>query len=343
MAADVDKRIHSLGAMARALGRGNPLDRLLETAAEEARDAIHAATVSVSRLEPGTGNLRTLLNVGDLGPQEVRWPEQELYSLRPDSNLGLVVGELRTWTATVDDAASAPFERELLRALGKKSSLGAPILVDGQLWGEFYATRHHHQTPFSDTDSAYVQALIAILAGAVSRWLREESLELLAFRDPLTGLLNRRGLDRQAGKAFDVPSDSFRSITAVAMDINRLKRVNDTLGHSAGDRLIQSVARSMLKAFSPLPGSLVARVGGDEFTVLASGHAPARIVEAADVLCLEQYEFGPGVGVSAGAATAVLTSESTLTPADLFAAADRAQCDAKRANLSHTVISGDLR
>lgn len=83
MAADVDKRIHSLGAMARALGRGNPLDRLLETAAEEARDAIHAATVSVSRLEPGTGNLRTLLNVGDLGPQEVRWPEQELYSLRP--------------------------------------------------------------------------------------------------------------------------------------------------------------------------------------------------------------------------------------------------------------------
>ena len=58
---------------------------------------------------------------------------------------------------------------------------------------------------------------------------------------------------------------------------------------------------------------------------------------------LEQYEFGPGVGVSAGAATAVLTSESTLTPADLFAAADRAQYDAKRANLSHTVISGDLR
>lgn len=343
MAADVDKRIHSLGAMARALGQGHALLRSLEIAAEEARDAIRAATVSVSRLDPGTGSLRTLLNVGDLGPDEVRWPEDEVYTLRPDSNLGLVMGELRTWTAVVDDPGSAPFERELLSALGKRSSLGAPILVDGQLWGEFYATRHEHQTPFGDTDSAYVQALIAILAGAVSRWLREESLELLAFRDPLTGLLNRRALDQQATRAFDVPSGASRSVTAVAMDINRLKFVNDTLGHSAGDRLIRSVTGSMLEAFSRLPGSLVSRVGGDEFIVLVSGHPAAQVVGAADQVCDERYDFGPGVGVSAGAVTALLTSESTLTPAELFSAADRAQYDAKRGNLSHTVISADLR
>jgi diguanylate cyclase (GGDEF)-like protein len=342
LAADVDIRIHSLGAMAQALGRGHPLDTLLEIAAEEARDAINAATVSVSRLEPGTGNLRTILNVGDLGPQELRWPQDETYTLRPDSNLGLVIGELRTWTATIDDPDSAPFERKLLRVLGKRSSLGAPILVDGQLWGEFYATRHHHQTPFSDTDSAYVQALIAILAGAVSRWLREESLELLAFHDPLTGLLNRRALDRQAMLAFDVPSGSSRSVTAVVMDINRLKHINDTLGHGAGDRLIQSVARAALKAFSRLPGSLVARVGGDEFIVLVSGYESRLVIAAADQLCREEYGFGPEVGVSAGAVTAVLTTGSRLTPADLFAAADRAQYEAKRGNLSHTTLAADL-
>ena len=342
MTADVDKRIHSLGAMARALGQGDRLHRLLEIAANEARDAIRAATVSVSRLEPGTGNLRTLLNVGDLGPNEARWPEDEVYTLRPDSNLGLVLGQLRTWTATVDDPTSAPFERELLNDLGKRSSLGAPILVDGQLWGEFYATRAGHQIPFSDTDSAYVQALIAILAGAVSRSLREESLELLAFRDPLTGLSNRRALDQQAAQAFDVPPGSTRTVTVVAMDINRLKHVNDTFGHSAGDSLIQTVAQSMLKAFSRLPGCLIARVGGDEFTVLVSGHAAASVMHAADEICRAQYEFGPGVGISAGAVTALLTNESTLTPGDLFAAADRAQYQAKRAKLNHTVIASDL-
>ena len=343
MATDVDTRIHSLGAMARALGQGQALHRLLEIAAEEARDAIRAATVSVSRLEPGTGSLRTLLNVGDLAPQEARWPEHEVYTLRPDSNLGLVVGELRTWTAMVDDPESAPFERDLLNALGKRSSLGAPIQVDGQLWGEFYATRHDHQTPFGDNDSAYVQALIAILAGAISRSLREESLELLAFRDPLTGLLNRRVLDLQAAQAFDVPPGSTRSVTAVMLDINRLKQVNDSLGHGAGDRLIQAVARSMLRAFSGLPGSLVARVGGDEFTVLVSGQPSANVVDAANRLCEERYDFGSGVGISAGAATALLTSDSTLTPADLFAAADRAQYGAKRGKLSRTVVAADLR
>lgn len=342
MAADLDVRIHSLGAMARALGQGGALYRLLEVAAEEARDAIRAATVSVSRLEPGTGNLRTLLNVGDLGPHEVRWPEDEIYTLRPDSNLGLVLRDLRTWTAVATDPQIAPFERELLQDLRKGSSLGAPILVDGHLWGEFFATRHDHQSAFDETDSAYVQALIAILAGAVSRSLREESLELLAFRDPLTGLWNRRALDQQAAQAFDVPPGTTRNVTAVVLDINRLKHVNDTRGHGAGDILIQSVARSILHTFSRLPGSLVARVGGDEFTVLVSGHASTHVVDAADELCREQFDLVPGVGVSAGAATALLTSDSTLTAADLFAAADRAQYDAKRGNESRTVLSTDL-
>jgi diguanylate cyclase (GGDEF)-like protein len=339
MAAKLDLRINSLAAMARALGHSQPLAALLEIAAQEARVAIQAATVSISALEPGAGILRTIINVGDLGPDEVRWPGDEIYSIQPGSNLGLVIDELQTWTASIRDPQCPDFERDLLVGLGKGSSLGAPIIVDGQLWGELYATRQVGRTPFSDTDGFYVQALTAILAGAISRWLREESLELLAYRDPLTGLLNRRALDHQAAQAFDVPTGTSRSVTVVAVDINRLKHVNDTLGHGAGDQLIQSVARSLLKTFGRLPGSLVARVGGDEFTVLVSGHAAGRVIEAANCLGLQRDEFGLGVGVSTGAASAILTSESTLTPADLFAAADRAQYQAKRDTLGHTAIA----
>jgi hypothetical protein len=80
MEADVDKRIHSLGAMARALGRGSPWTGCSRSPQRRRATRSMLRPVSVSRLEPGTGNLRTLLNVGDLGPQEVRWPEQELYS-----------------------------------------------------------------------------------------------------------------------------------------------------------------------------------------------------------------------------------------------------------------------
>ena len=80
-------RIKSLAVMARALGRSAELHLLLETAAEEALLALNAASVSVSRLEAGTGMIRTIINVGDLGPQEERWPQNEVYGLHEFSQL----------------------------------------------------------------------------------------------------------------------------------------------------------------------------------------------------------------------------------------------------------------
>jgi diguanylate cyclase (GGDEF)-like protein len=340
--ADEAMRIRSLAVMARALGRSEALFRLLEIAAEEACRALAASSVSVSRLEPGTLTVRTIVNVGDLGPNEDRWPEDEVYTMDEFANLELVVDELQTWSANVDDPDCDPRELKLLLELEKGASLGAPIIVDGQLWGEFYATRRRDEPPFTTDEIAYLEALIAILGGAISRSLREESLEQLAYRDPLTGLHNRRALDEHATHAFDVPPGVSRTVTVVAVDINRLKEVNDTLGHVAGDQLIQSVARALVVAFRRLPGTLVARVGGDEFTVLVSGPDPSHVTAIADRLCQRTWHFGHGAGVSAGAASTVITAASGITPAELFAAADRAQYVAKHGRLASTVMSDDF-
>jgi len=191
-------RIRSLADLARALGHSEALRDLLEIAAEEARTAMAAATVSVSRLVPGTMTVRTVVNVGELGPHEVRWPDDETYTVDEFAGLSLVVDRLQTWAWSVDDPDIPASERDLLVDLGKGASLGAPLIVDGRLWGEFYATRLPGDPSFNDIDAAYMEALLAILSGAVSRALREESLEQLAYRDPLTGLLNRRGLDEHA-------------------------------------------------------------------------------------------------------------------------------------------------
>ena len=337
-----ETRIRSLADMARALGRSEELFRLLEIAAEEARLSLKAASVSVSRLEPGTMTVRTIINVGELGPTEERWPDNEVYAMEEFGNLAQLAQELRAWRASLDDPTSDPTERLLLAELGKNCAIGSPIIVDGQLWGEFYATRTAIQEDFGGLDMSYMEALMAILGGAISRSLREESLEALAYRDPLTGLLNRRALDERAARAFDVAPGVRRTVTVVSLDINRLKQVNDTLGHLAGDQLIQSVARAMNTEFGRLSGTLVARVGGDEFTVLANGHDPVAVVEIADRLCQRTWRFGSGAGVSAGAATVTVTHGTTLTPHQVFAAADRAQYVAKRGRLSSTVVADEV-
>ena len=337
-----ETRIRSLADMARALGRSEVLFRLLEIAAEEARVAMDAASVSVSRLQHGTMTVRTIVNVGDLGPTEERWPDDEVYAMEEFTNLADLATELRAWRASLDDPASDATERKLLTELGKHCAIGAPIIVDGQLWGEFYATRYAGNPDFGSLDMSYMEALMAILGGAISRSLREESLEALAYRDPLTGLLNRRALDERAEQAFEVAPGHRRTVTIVSLDINRLKQVNDSLGHLVGDQLIQSVARALTKEFGRLAGSLVARVGGDEFTVLAVGHDPVAVVEVADRLCQRTWRFGHGAGVSAGAATVTVGHGTPLTPAKLFAAADRAQYVAKRGRLSSTVVADDL-
>ncbi len=332
----------SLAAMANALGRSDTLPRSLEIAAEEARRVLHAASVSVSRFDPGTVTVRTVINVGDLGPTEARWPTDEVYTSREAQNLGRVVHDLVTWTADLSDPDCDPFEAQLLRELGKESALGAPIVVDGQLWGEFYATRHAGAEPFREHAAAYVEVLIAILGGAISRSMREESLQLLASRDPLTGLVNRRALDAEAALVFHVPAGSTRSVTAVALDINGLKNVNDTHGHLTGDQFIRWVALALSTAFTAIPGSLVARVGGDEFTVLISESDAAEVVRAVDSLCGRMCRFVSGPAFSAGVATAVLTEGRAPTATELFAAADRALYVAKRERRCSTVLAHDF-
>lgn len=339
---DEPGRIRSLAAMARAVGQSNTLERLLELSAERARVALQAASVSVSRLEPGGMTVRTLVNVGELGPHEVRWPENETYEMHEFAGLDLRVDEMVTWTWSLDDPDLPASERELLDELGKCCSVSAPLFVDGRLWGEFYATRGQGAPRFDQNDVAYLEALLAIIAGAVSRASREESLEQLAYHDPLTGLQNRRALDEAADRAFDLTPGGRREVVVVAVDINGLKTVNDRHGHLAGDQLLKSAATELMRSFSRLPGSLVARVGGDEFTVLVTDRPLATVVEVADELSHRDWEYGAEAGLSCGAAGVVLTDEVVLAPAELFAAADRALYVAKRSQRRTTVVAPDV-
>lgn len=93
---------------------------------------------------------------------------------------------------------------------------------------------------------------------------REEALVRISRTDELTGLYNRRAYDEVLKEKEDAAD-----VTIISADVNELKRVNDNLGHVAGDELIKGAARCLNAAFGNI--GQVFRTGGDEFTAIVSG------------------------------------------------------------------------
>jgi GAF domain-containing protein len=174
--------LHSLATMARLLGRSQPLRGVVEVASEGARLSLNAATVSISRYDQNDGALHTMINVGDLSPTEERWPEDEIYPVTRWPELQEVIEYGATRTDSVDDPHCDPRERDLLNRLEKGSSVTAAVIVDDTVWGEFYATRHIGHPPFGDRSVNYVDVLVALLGGAISRAFREADLVKEASR-----------------------------------------------------------------------------------------------------------------------------------------------------------------
>ena len=98
---------------------------------------------------------------------------------------------------------------------------------------------------------------------------RNEQLEGLAVRDPLTGIGNRRSLAR----AYAHTQSSLEPVTLflLLMDIDHFKQANDSHGHLYGDEILVGLARELERIAAELPGSHSARFGGDEFAVMLSG------------------------------------------------------------------------
>ena len=115
-----------------------------------------------------------------------------------------------------------------------------------------------------------------------SRHAAEQRLHHIAFHDDLTDLANRHCFHERLQVVVDnTRQHDGRRFAVLYLDLDRFKRVNDSLGHVAGNRLLREVARRLQACVRP--GDLVARLGGDEFAVLLQA-----VADADDVLCLAQ-------------------------------------------------------
>jgi diguanylate cyclase (GGDEF)-like protein len=160
------------------------------------------------------------------------------------------------------------------------------------------------------------------------------TIEALATTDTLTGLPNRRAMiDVLAGALSSVLRHGQPAVVML-IDIDHFKRINDRLGHAAGDQALVRVGR--LLAAQLRPSDRVGRWGGEEFLVVAAATALPAGLELADRLrhsvAAFEFEHGEVITVSLGV-TQVLPGDSADT---LLARADRALYRAKDAGRNRT-------
>ena len=155
--------------------------------------------------------------------------------------------------------------------LGKESEVGVPILVEGEAWGEVYATTAPGQPHFRSEDVRFLETVAGQLAVAIGRAELFSRVSRLAYEDPLTGLANRRALEERLQRAVARAADRNATLAVLLCDVDELKAINDEAGHDAGDRALQRVAEALVAAAAARPGNLVGRLSGDEFCVVMEG------------------------------------------------------------------------
>ena len=175
----------------------------------------------------------------------------------------------------------------------------------------------------------------------------QAQLSVLANHDSLTDLCNRRVILERLSKELARAEREQSPLGLILLDIDHFKRINDTLGHSRGDEVLQQVAQRLTAAIRPYDS--VGRYGGEEFLIVAPNCNLPETFKLAErirkTICDEPVwsEDGP-IAVSASFGTTAILAEQDSDPKALIIAADRALYRAKelgRNRVEWGLLDGD--
>ncbi len=194
---------------------------------------------------------------------------------------------------------------------------------------------------FGDTGAA-AATILAPLVSPLRNALAYHRAMQLARRDSLSGLGNRTALDQALATESARAQRFGLPFTMLVVDIDHFKNVNDTLGHSAGDQVIRSVATELVACLRPYDQAF--RYGGEEFVVLLGQTGTAKGMEIAERIrrriaaqCKPVENPSLRITVSVGLAG----FNPAHTPAQLFERADKALYRAKESGRNRTLAAPD--
>jgi diguanylate cyclase (GGDEF)-like protein len=302
------------------------VDEILSSVLVQAKELLRAEVAEVTFVAdlPDAGGARASVGAGnriahsDAGAADTTW------LLRRVADSGSSVLLPRT---TRD-----PNLRAYLTLRGMRDALVVPLRGDAGVVGALLvgdrmgAVRSFDRGDVLLLETVSNHAGVALQNGRLVHRLRHDALH-----DALTGLPNRALFQRTVTERLDRPrSGDGDGVTVMLMDLNRFKEVNDTLGHAAGDRLLQEVGARLRSALGD--EGLVARLGGDEFALVLDGARPDDVVAVARRLidAVEHPVILDEVPVSVGLSIGIAFGpEHGTSTAHLLKHADIAMYEAK--------------
>lgn len=214
-------------------------------------------------LSKGVQHIVYSLNTGNLQLNE---------GLTVDWNDTLCKRALEQKQFVTSDVAQCWGDSAAAAELGISTYVSAPVcLSDGQLYGTVCAASTE-KTMVSSDNATLLQLISRIIAMQVERehMLQQLALENRQFRnvaltDPLTGLGNRRALEKELQRMLANGKRNGSAVFVAYIDLDDFKRINDEYGHDAGDRFLLAISANLQQGRRE--GDFISRIGGDEFVI----------------------------------------------------------------------------
>lgn len=199
-----------------------------------------------------------------------------------------------------------------------------PIGAIGNYWAEPHLATHTEVKLLESLANATCVALenVSIRAELAEKVSLENEFRRLSATDELTGLLNRRGFWEQSQIRLESLGEDDQALLAY-LDLNGLKRLNDLLGHAAGDRALAAVSGALSN--NAQPNDVLGRLGGDEFAALFIGADldPDQIRDALDAQIKSVHPEGASIGLTWVKASEAESVQGLVARADALMYAEK--------------------
>ena len=301
--------------VSQALAGTTRLDETLDLITQHAVRLLRGRAAIIELLTPDRNHLEFFAVHG--------LPRSVLHTRFPVSGsfTGWVVEHGRARTS-IDPNTDPYIHVDALPYLDRSPVAAAPLRYRDATLGALSCVGRH---PFDEADLALLTALADQAAVAIENARLFQQVHQLSLTDPLTGLPNRRQLERDLAREFSA-AERGRRLAVLMFDLNEFKEYNDRYGHVAGDEALRMFGRALAGETRAM--NLAARYGGDEFIALLTDTDEA----GAEAFIERLRRVFPGeaaprtLGFSAGYA---VYDPAMATPEDMVAAADRALYESK--------------